>query len=64
MKNWVYVVLSHVKTRSGLFSRKPISTDLKKYAVPEELKKMIRNFSNRMPTYWIEEEYEEIFFDL
>jgi len=59
--NWVYVVLSRVRTRTGLFSRKPISTDLKKYAVPEELKKMIRNFSNRMPTYWTEEDYEEIF---
>ena len=28
--NWVYVVLSRVKTRAGLFCRKPISTDLRK----------------------------------
>ena len=59
--NWVYVILSHVKTQAGLYLRKPISTDLSKYAVPEALKKMLRNFSNRLATYWTEEEYEEIF---
>ena len=59
--NWVYVVLSRVKTRAGLFCRKPISTDLRKYAVPEALIRMMRNFSNRLATFWTEEEYEENF---
>jgi len=33
--NWVYVC-SHVKTWGGLFGRKPVSTNLRKYEVPDE----------------------------
>eukprot|EP00978_Attheya_sp_CCMP212_P038127 scaffold185796_cov63-Attheya_sp.AAC.1 len=29
VQNWVYAMLSHVKTHGGLFSRTPLSTDLK-----------------------------------
>jgi hypothetical protein len=59
--NWVYVMLSRVKTHSGLYCRKPISSDLRKYAVPESLKRMILTFSDRSPTYWTEEDYEDMF---
>ena len=59
--NWVYVKLLRVKTRMGLYCRKPISTDLRKYAVPEALARMMVNFLNRLATSWTEEEYEEIF---
>jgi hypothetical protein len=58
--NWVYVMLSRVKTRQGLFCRKPLSKDLSKYAVPEALRNMIERFRTRAPTYWSDEEYEEL----
>jgi hypothetical protein len=61
--NWVYVVLSRVKTHDGLYLRKPISEDLRKYAVPEPLTKMMQGFANRLATFWSEEQYEE-FFDI
>jgi len=38
--NWPYVMLSCVKTRMGLYLRKPISKDLTKYAVSPNLKRM------------------------
>jgi hypothetical protein len=60
--NWVYVMLSRVRTRGGLYCRKPISNDIRKYAVPESLKKMIRNFSTlRSPNYWTDDEYDSLF---
>ena len=59
--NWVYVMLSRVKTRSGLFARQRLSKDLSKFAVPEALQRMIRNFRNRSPTYWTEDAYEDLF---
>jgi hypothetical protein len=59
--NWVYVMLSRVKTRKGLFARRPISRDLKKYAVPKALKNMLASFSKRQPTYWSDAEYEQHF---
>jgi hypothetical protein len=60
--NWVYVMLSHVKTHAGLFCRKPLSRDLSKYAVPTALTNMLQHFrSNKTPTYWSDEEYERLF---
>ena len=59
--NWVYVMLSRVKTHSGLYCRKPISSDLSKYVVPESLKKMMLSFSDRCPSYWTEEDYKDMF---
>jgi len=59
--NWVYVMLSRVRTRRGLFSRKKLSKNLQKYAVPEALKKMLDSFRSRAPTTWSDEEYEELF---
>jgi len=59
--NWVYVMLSRVRTRAGLFCRKPLSKDLTKYAVPVALKTMLQDFRSMAPTYWSDEEYEELF---
>ena len=60
--NWVYVMLSRVKTRVGLFCRNKLSKDLKKYAVPEGLRRMLDRFRSRCaPTYWTEEQYDELF---
>jgi hypothetical protein len=60
--NWVYVMLSRVKTRAGLYCRKPISTDVNKYAVPESLTNMLASFRTRSAaTYWTEEDYRDIF---
>jgi hypothetical protein len=62
--NWPYVVLSRVRTISGLFLREPLSYDLKKYAMSPLLKKKIEKFrtqkTRRIPTpdqyRWMEEE--------
>lgn len=59
--NWVYVMLSRVKTRKGLFTRLSLSKDLTKYEVPQSLKTMIAKFERKAPTYWSDEEYEEKF---
>jgi hypothetical protein len=59
--NWVYVMLSRVRTHSGLYCRKPISSDLSKYAVPESLKRMLSTFSDRAPAYWTDDDYEDMF---
>ena len=42
--NWSYVVLSRVTTMLGLYFRKPLSTDLSSYAMPEEMKRMLQGF--------------------
>ena len=59
--NWPYVMLSRVKTREGLFCRKPLSKDLRKYAVPDSLLKMLDKFQKRSPSYWSKEQYNELF---
>jgi hypothetical protein len=59
--NWVYVILSRVRTQKGLFLRKPLSTNLTKYAVPEGLIKMMRKFSSKLASQWTDDEYEELF---
>ena len=61
MINWAYVMLSRVETKEGLYMRKPISRDLRKYAVPAALTRMLEEFRRRAPTYWSDEEYEQMF---
>jgi hypothetical protein len=62
VQNWVYVMLSRVKTRAGLFCRKPLSRDLSKYAVPQALQAMLHHFrTTKSPTSWTDEEYEDLF---
>ena len=59
--NWVYVVLSRVRTHTGLYLRKRLSYDLLKCAQNEDMKKMLRLFEQTISvTYLTEEEYEAI----
>ena len=58
--NWAYVMLSRVKTIQGLFLRKPLSEDLSKYAMPEKLQQMMDKFKEQSPSYWQEDEYEDL----
>ena len=60
VKNWVYVILSRVKTKMGLYTRQKLSTDLTKYEVPITLQRMITSFKDRQPTYFSDDEYHEI----
>jgi hypothetical protein len=59
--NWPHVMLSHVKMRAGLFCRKKLSRDLSKYAVPDAHRRMLHHFERQVPTYWMDEEYDELF---
>ena len=61
--NWVYVMLSRVKTHKGLFCRQELGKDLRRFAVPEGLRKMLNKFERLRPTYWSQDEYEELFGD-
>jgi hypothetical protein len=58
--NWVYVMLSRVRTHAGLFARQKLSNDLSKYDVPLALQRMLQQFRSKAPTYWTEDEYEEL----
>ena len=59
--NWVYVMLSRVTTRTGLFCRKKLRGDLRKFAVPPGLKRMLEKFESLRPQYWSEADYERLF---
>jgi len=59
--NWVYVMLSRVKTRRGLHIRKHLSKDLSKYKMPDNLKRMIRAFKDKAPEYWSDDVYADLF---
>jgi hypothetical protein len=48
-KNWAYVVLSRVKTKSVLYLRKGIDKDLNKYRVPTDLTDMIEDLQKHKP---------------
>ena len=59
--NWIYVILSRVRTRAGLFCRKKLGKDLQQFSVPEGLRRMLENFERLRPTNWSEEQYKELF---
>ena len=59
--NWVYVMLSRVRTQPGLFARHKLTTDMTKYAVPKTLLRLLDRLRSHAPTYWSDEEYEELF---
>ena len=59
--NWVYVVLSRVKTMKGLFIQKPLSKDLKKYEKPAAMKEMLKKFQETISVeMFTDEEYEQM----
>jgi hypothetical protein len=52
-QNWMYVVLSRVRTMKGLYLAAPLSENLSKYAMSKNMKDMIESFQNRigLPIY-------------
>ena len=62
VQNWVYVILSRVKVRTGLFLRKEIaSNNLHRFAVPQGLRNMLQRFRQFRPEAWSQDEYDELF---
>lgn len=60
--NWVYVMLSRVKRKTGLFCRKALSYDLSKYKVPVAYTHLISiHLAEKLPTFWSDDEYNELF---
>ena len=60
--NWVYVILSRVKTRSGLFLRNKLDNSLSKYSVPKKLTRMISKLKDNTPSFRTTEQ-DNITFD-
>lgn len=61
VQNWPYVMLSRVRTQSGLFMRSKLRRDLGCYAVPPGLKRMLKSFEQKATTYWNDATYKEMF---
>ena len=59
--NWPYIVLSQLRSSEGLYLCNKLSTDLTKYAMPWELQKMIQCLEKTAPTFWTQEQYEDLF---
>ena len=59
--NWTYIVLSRLQSSKGLYLRNKLSTDLTKYAMLWELQKMIQCLEKTAPTFWTQEQYEDLF---
>ena len=59
--NWAYVMLSRVKTKSGLYLRTPLSDDLSKCAMPQSLRNLVSSFRKRQPNYWTDLDYHRLF---
>jgi PIF1-like helicase len=47
-QNWIYVILSRVRTMQGLYLSEALSTDVTKYAMSAAMKKMIATFQERI----------------
>ena len=59
-QNWIYVILSRVRTMKGLYLEKPLSEDLRKYAMSDAMKKMISDFDQRIGLQlYTEDEYNQ-----
>ena len=59
--NWEHVVLSRVKTMSGLFIRQRLSLDLSKYVKPQAMKNMLATFASNIAVKELSpEEYKEL----
>ena len=60
-QNWCYVVLSRVKTMSGLYLREKLSTDLSLYAMPQQMVQMLEKLRSRCGLSMISDEgYSEL----
>jgi hypothetical protein len=64
VRNWMYVVLSRVKTLKGLYLRRPLDKkDLAKFNhIPQKLKELVTLLrQNKLKTALSDEDYEAIF---
>ena len=59
--NWAYVVLSRVKTMKGLFLRRKLLRNLKKYQKSEDMVRMIQKFRD---TIAVKELDQQVYDDL
>ena len=59
--NWIYVMLSRVRTNKGQFLWHPLCTNLQTYAVPKGYIKMMNNFASKAPSIWSEDQYRHLF---
>jgi Helitron helicase-like domain at N-terminus/PIF1-like helicase len=55
--NWIYVMLSRVKSLSGLYARNLLSTDITKYDVKKPYKTLISKLRKQSPHRLSEDEY-------
>jgi len=59
--NWAYVVLSRVRTMAGLYIRKRLSRDLKKYAKLPAMKRMLKKFRETIAVEMLDDDdYESL----
>jgi hypothetical protein len=59
--NWAYVVLSRVRKMEGLYLRVLLTEDLSKYAMPEAMKEMLKEFREKISLCEVEdEEYDDM----
>ena len=62
VRNWAYVILSRVRTLSGLYLREELDDNLSNYAVPPELQSLLRKFRDAFsPAMWTDNQYDAIF---
>ena len=60
--NWPYVVVSRIRTRKGLFFRVPLDTDIRSYAVPPQLTRLLQVFQRtKAPPLYTDAEYLQLF---
>ena len=55
--NWVYVVLSRVKSLDGLYMRVPLTRDLSRYKGQPELEEALRRLRERCPLVELDREF-------
>jgi Helitron helicase-like domain at N-terminus/PIF1-like helicase len=59
--NWIYVMLSRVKTLNGLYARDSLPDDLSIYSLKPAYKTMIKNFIDKKPIQLTEQQYFKLF---
>ncbi|CAB9527912.1 expressed unknown protein [Seminavis robusta] len=61
-QNWAYVVLSRVRTMSGLFLLKKLDWDPKNFAMPQRMRDMLARFKDTIGLSVLgEDQYDEMF---
>jgi len=59
--SWIYVILSRVKTRAGLFLRRELAPNTKMHEIPTQLKKKLNHFRTHCAATELDEsDYKEL----